>query len=229
MMPALMEAYPDVAVYQLTMAGCPPVHGYESQVPMASKDCPELNQQVLGEITELKKNGLQGIVISARWPMYLRQRTIAVSQTQATAFSDPQKLGEARAEMQSRFDETLTALERAGVRVLVLAPNPETVYSPPLCIGLRRGAHCDVPREISEGFVRDATKALADVVARHPNARLGQLMDFFCDAGTCYVMRDGAILYTDENHISATAARDLGRFLAPDLAWLLGKPAVATE
>ena len=161
--------------------------------------------------------------------MYLRQRTLAVSQTQATAFSDLQKLAEARAEMQSRFDETLSLLESAGVRVLVLAPNPETVYSAPLCIGLRRGAHCDVPRIVSETLVNEATATLADVVARHPNTRLAQLMDFFCNAETCYVMRNGAILYTDENHISATAARDLGRFLAPDLAWLLGKPAVTSE
>ena len=196
---------------------------------MASKDCPELNQRVLREIPELRRNGLQGIVISARWLLYLRQRPLAVSHTHTMALSDPQKLAEARAEMQSRFDETLTLLERAGVRVLVLAPNPETVYSPPLCIGLRRGSHCNVPREVSEDFVRDATTALAEVVARHPNTRLAQMMDFFCSAETCYVMRNGTILYTDEDHISATAARDLGRFLAPDLAWLVGKPAVTTE
>jgi peptidoglycan/LPS O-acetylase OafA/YrhL/lysophospholipase L1-like esterase len=229
LMPALMEVYPDVAVYQLTMAGCPPVRGYELQVPMASKDCPDFNQRVLQEIPELKKSGLQGVVISARWQMYLRQRSIAVSENQGTAFSDPHKLAQAREAMQMSFDETLTSLERAGVRVLVLPPNPETIYSPPHCIGLGRGAHCNVPREVSEAFVRDATTALAEVVARHPNTRLAQLMDFFCNAETCYVMHNGTILYTDENHISATAARDLGRFLAPDLAWLLGKPSVTTE
>ena len=65
------------------------------------------NQRVLHEIRELKANGLEGVVISARWPIYLRQRTLAVSQFQGTAFGDPQKLLEARSAMQSSFDETL--------------------------------------------------------------------------------------------------------------------------
>ena len=86
-----------------------------------------------------------------------------------------------------------------------------------------------MPRIVSETLVNEATATLTDVVARHPNTRLAQLMDFFCSAETCYVMRNGTILYTDENHISATAARDLGRFLAPDLEWLIGKPAVTIE
>ena len=228
-MPALVRAYPDAAIYQLTMAGCPPARGYETQVPMASKECPGFNQRVLQEIRELKANGLEGVVISARWPIYLRQRTLAVAQIQGTAFGDPQKLLEARSAMQSSFDETLGVLEKYGVRVLVLAPNPETIYSPPHCIGLRRGERCDVPRAVSEALVRESTAMLAEVVGRHPNARLAQLMDFFCDAGTCYVMRDGKILYIDENHISATAAYDLGGFLASDFAWLLGKSTTSSN
>ncbi len=229
LMPVLMEAFPEVAIYQLTMAGCPPARGYDSLVPMASKECPGFNQRVLQEISELKKNGLEGVVISARWQMYLRQRSIAVSENQGTALSDPQELAQARADLKASFDATLSMLERAGVQVLVVAPNPETIYSPPHCVGLGRGSRCDVPRVVSDALVGDATAVLAEVVSRHPNARLARLMDFFCDAEACYVMRNGTILYTDENHISATAARDLGRFLAPDLAWLIGKPAVTTE
>jgi hypothetical protein len=77
-----------------------------------------------------------------------------------------------------------------------------------------------VPREVSEALVKDPTEALAEVVSRHPNTRLIQLMDFFCDAETCYAMRDGNILYFDENHLTATTARDLGRFILKDLNWL---------
>ena len=220
LMPALIEAYPDVAVYQLTMAGCPPAIGYEPKVPAISKFCKDFNQRVLQEIPELKKNGLEGVVISARWPSYLWRRTISVSEQQPSLVGNPDKMAQARAEMQSSFDETLSMLGRAGLKVLVVAPTPEMIYSPPLCIGLRRGAHCNVPRVVSEALVKDPTEALAEVVSRHPHVRLIQLIDFFCDAETCYAMRDGKILYVDENHLTATTARDLGHFILRDLSWL---------
>ena len=54
-------------------------------------------------------------------------------------------------------------------------------------------------------------------------SRLAEMTDFFCDADICYAMRDGKILYIDDNHISATAARDLGALFAEDMNWLLGK------
>ena len=135
-------------------------------------------------------------------------------------------MAQARIEMQSSFDATLSMLEQAGLRVLVLAPNPEMIYSPPLCIGLRRGELCNISRAVSDGFIGDPTAALAEVVSRHPNSRLAEMKDFFCDAETCYAMRKGKILYIDDNHISATAARDLGLFFSKDMTWLLGKETV---
>ena len=71
--------------------------------------------------------------------------------------------------------------------------------------------------------------ALAEVVSRHPNARLAQIIDFFCDEQTCFAKRDGKILYIDENHLTATAAIGLAEFLRADLDWLLGQPAVAIQ
>jgi peptidoglycan/LPS O-acetylase OafA/YrhL len=228
-MAMLMEAFPDIAVYQLTMAGCPPVVGYELQVPTitGNKVCPDFNLRVIREITELKKRGLEGVVISARWAMYLRHPSIAISEQQLNALSDPEELARARVEMQARFDETLSMLDRAGVRVLVLAPSPEMIYPPRQCISLRRGSYCDVPRAINEKFLSDASLALEEVVNRHPNVKLAQLMDFFCDEQHCFAERDGKILAFDEHHITATAARGLGHFLSAHLNWLLGEAAVA--
>jgi hypothetical protein len=222
-MPALIEALPDVAVYQLAMAGCPPVIGYESKVPATSKYCAEFNQRVLATISELKSNGLEGIVISARWPSYLWKRTLAVSEPQPGLAGDTKKMAEARVAFQADFEATLSRLDGFGLRVLVLAPNPEMIYSPPLCIGLRRGSLCDIPYAVSEAFIGDPTAALAEVVNRHTNVRFAEMKDFFCDSDSCYAMRNGKVLFIDENHISATTARDLGRFLSEDMNWLLGR------
>ena len=60
MMPMLMEAFSDVAVYQLTMAACVPVIGYEALAPETPKYCPEFNQRVLQEIKDLKKRWAGG-------------------------------------------------------------------------------------------------------------------------------------------------------------------------
>jgi peptidoglycan/LPS O-acetylase OafA/YrhL len=228
-MPMLMEAFPDVAVYQLTMMGCPPAIGYESQVPATSTYCAEFNQRVLQKIQDLQKEGLQGVVISARWPTYLWERSISVSEKQLDTVGDPRKMAAARTEVQARFDATLTALERSGVRVLVLTPNPEMVYLPHLCIGLGKGSLCDVPRTVIDTLLGNATAALAEVVSRHSNARLAQVIDFFCDDQTCFAKRDGKILYIDENHLTATAAIGLAEFLRADLDWLLGRQAVAVQ
>jgi len=222
-MPALIEALPDVALYQLAMAGCPPVIGYESKVAATSKYCAEFNQRVLASISDLKSDGLEGVVISARWPSYLWKRSLAVAETQPGSAGDTKKMAEARVAFQADFEATLNRLNGFGLRVLVLAPNPEMIYSPPLCIGLRRGGLCDVPRAISDAFIDDSTATLAEVVSRHPSVRLAEMKDFFCDSDFCYAMRDGKVLFIDKDHLSATAARDLGRFLSADMNWLLGR------
>jgi len=107
---------------------------------------------------------------------------------------------------------------------LVIASNPEFIYPPLQCLGLRRGAHCDVPRAANEALLGDGTALLAEVVRRHPNARLAELMDFFCDEQTCYAARGDKIPFIDENHINATAAKDLAGFLRSDLDWLMAGP-----
>jgi peptidoglycan/LPS O-acetylase OafA/YrhL len=229
-MPMLMDAYSQVAVYQLTMPGCVPAIGYESKVPFSPKYCADFNLRVLKEIEELKAGGLEGVVISARWPSYfMHQSPSLAEQIPGLLPLAEDQLAVARLEMQSAFDSTLQMLERIGVRVIVVAPTPELVYPAPQCVALRGEDHCNVARSVNEAWLGDATTALAEVVERHPNAHLAQLMDFFCDADSCSATEDGTILYVDDDHITATTARDLGRFLSHDLAWLPGRQDGAAE
>ncbi len=220
-MPMLMDAYSEIAVYQLTMPGCAPVIGYESRVPFAPTYCADFNRRVLEEIRELKQTGLEGVVLSARWPSYLLHQSPAVAdQMQGSIAPDENEIAQARPAMQAAFDATLDSLERLGLRVIVVAPTPELIYPAPQCVALRGAEHCEVGRSINEVWLGDTTAALAEVVERHPNTHFAQLMDFFCDAESCPAALNGNILYLDDDHITATTARDLGRFLSTDLAWL---------
>ena len=192
LMPMLMEVFPDVAVYQLTMAACVPIIGYEALAPDTPKSCPEFNQRVLQEIKDLKKDGLEGVVISALWPMHLwLESNSPAGQLSGAVPVNLKKKAQARAAMQSSLDAMLSTLEGIGVRVVVVAPTPELVFSASQCLALGRGSQCNVPRASSELHVGYSTAALAEVISRHPNARLVQAMDFFCDAQTCFAARDG--------------------------------------
>ena len=167
-------------------------------------------------------------MISARWPIHLWQDNKApAGQVSGAEPVDRKKKAQALAAMQSSLDAMLSTLEGIGVRVVLLAPTPELVFSAPQCLALGRGVQCNVARASSEKYVGDSTVALAEVVSRHPNVRLVQVMDFFCDAQTCFAARDGKTLYSDPDHLTATASRELGRFLSPELAWLRGTPGTA--
>jgi hypothetical protein len=178
------------------------------------------------KISEQKTKGLEGVVISARWAGYWWQPSIALSEQDP---ANPQKLAKMRANMIASFDSTLSMLESIGVRVAVLLPTPELNYFAPQCTWLNKGSRCNVPRKTMDTYLAGVTADLEKVVKRHPNARLIPLMDFFCDAQTCFAMRDGKVLYVDSDHITATTARDLGRYLRPELTWLLGKSEAASR
>ncbi len=226
LMSMVMAGFPEVGVYQLTMAGCVPAIGYEAGVPAPPRHCADFNRLVMEKITALKKQGLEAVVISARWPSYLWHPSISLSeQVPGAVQADAARMARARSEMKASFDATLSQLARIGVRVLVLEPTPELVYAAPQCVSLGGGSRCNVPRAMNESLLGEANKALQEVVSRHENARLAHLMDFFCDTKTCYALRDGKILYLDDDHVTASTGREIARYLAADLAWLkVGAP-----
>jgi peptidoglycan/LPS O-acetylase OafA/YrhL len=222
LLPMLMEAFPDVAVYEMTKPGCAPLIADESREAALEKSCLEFNQRVLSDVLELKDYGLEGVVIAARWPAHFGHQSISVQDKPRGVVAPPgaQAMAQVRADVQAKLDLTLSILERSGVRVVVLAPIPQLVYPAPACLASREASRCDVVRPLNDTLLADVTAALAEVVSRHRNARLVQVMDFFCDAQTCHAMRHGKILYHDDNHLTITGARELGRYLNTDLAWL---------
>ncbi len=230
LLPMLTEVFPAVALYELTMPTCVPLIGFDSRTFISSKSCVAFNQRVLQEILELKEIGLEGVIVSARWPIHFAHQSFSVADKGSGGLeADAKTIAQVRAQMQASLSTTLATLESIGLRVLVIEPTPQLVYSAPQCLALRGEAHCNTPRVLNDELLKETTDALAEVVGQYRDVRLIPLIDFFCDEQTCYASRDGKIRYYDDDHLTTATARELGRYLATELAWVRGEPTAPAD
>jgi hypothetical protein len=135
-------------------------------------------------------------------------------------------------EVRSGTRSTLLKLGAAGIRVVVLRDSPLPPFNVPACISRSIGrAHSTVdPCEF------DASKALnvsAFEAERAAGAGLANvyyldLDDLICPGASCPAVRDGRILYRDENHLAGSYAESLAGEVATRLSLILDRePALA--
>ena len=113
---------------------------------------------------------------------------------------------------QEGFRQTIDKLVAAGARVVVIRDIPPTDKDYKIC--LLKGLPCVVPRAQALTY-----RAIDAEVAREfdPRVTLLDLTDRFCDAKGCAPMRDGIIVYRDDDHMTSTYAVTF----APEIATLL--------
>jgi len=208
-----------VRVLQRVMRFCPPVAGYRP--PMLGPDsgsCVAFNAAVLSELRALRARGLSGVVLSARWLLYAGEPALSVRRVPyANATLGP----DAAAAMRRGLADTIGALHALGLRVLLIAPVPEMRYDVPDCLARStlQPARCDVPRAPVDRNRREFARMLAELASADDAARVWDPLPELCDARTCYASRGGELLFHDDTHISAAAARALYPALAPALQW----------
>jgi len=119
---------------------------------------------------------------------------------------------------------TLVTLDSAGVPTLLLRDSPGTGRDIPVC--LSRAEHrgqptstCAVPRDRAlDPRAGEADRAASAGLA---HVTLLDLSDRMCDAATCEPLRDGVVVYRDNNHLSDAFVRTLTPALDAPLAALV--------
>jgi hypothetical protein len=113
------------------------------------------------------------------------------------------------------LDRTLAAIAATGTkaRVLVIGPTPELPFVPPRCIARRRlvdlderpcwSAASDLPLARSGMAEDDLDRALA----RHPETASFRPTRALCRDGRCNAAHAGKLIYSDDDHLSASGAR----------------------
>ncbi len=219
---AVYAQHEHARVLQRVLRLCPPLAGYAPPILGPQGDsCVRFNAAVLRELAQLKARGLAGVILSARWLLYDGGPVLSVRRV--TRPGARSAVGEAGAVRRSLLD-TIGQLRFLGLRVVIVAPLPEMRYDIPDCLARNatRPAFCDVPRALVDADRGDFTRTLAAIAAANPGVRVWDPIDEFCDARECYASRGAELLFHDDNHISAAAARDAYPLASAVLRWAAG-------
>ena len=214
----------EIGVLQRTMTTCPPI--LNAGVRINGKEvvgCEEFNKNTFDEIGKLSRVGLTGVILVARWSIYVNQRTQFPEDQWTASFLDddePVNLNAVQRKFEERLRNTLTSITAKKLRVLVVAPLPELRYPAPRCLAHNSNAKCSVYRSEADAYRRAAIQAIRNVVSEFSDVHLWDPIDMFCDRINCLATYAGLPAYYDNNHISATTSRALLPSIEAEFQWL---------
>lgn len=185
------------------LGGCPPLLDFMSDDGDAALKCKRFNDAVMAE---LKNRGdIRTVVLTARWVAYVEGKG------RNKEAADP------AASFQSAVMRTVETIRASGRSVLILGDVPDVGWDVPRRIIAAERWNLPLPPVPDLAAARalnaDAAQALA-AAARRPGVRFVPLIDALCRPQCVVTEDDGRPIFSDTDHLTASAARDL---LAPVL------------
>ncbi len=179
---------------------------------------------MIAEIRATDPSRLAAVVLAARWTVYLDRASLALGDAQARRslrnIADPQADQAPLAVLTAGLEATLRSLRELGVPVIIVAPIPELTYAAPLCLARRDSAFCAIPRAANDRHRAPVLAAFDGIVSGRPGVRLFDPIDGLCDAERCPAEKDGIVLYSDDDHLTASAARGLAQRFDGFTRWI---------
>ncbi|MEQ1693212.1 MAG: SGNH hydrolase domain-containing protein, partial [Gemmatimonas sp.] len=119
---------------------------------------------------------------------------------------------------------TYARLAAARIPVIVLRGTPRVPFDVPSCLSRRAERlpfASDCQFTIDRAF-RARAQLAQDVAARGLNVRFVDMNDQVCATTRCPTIRDGVVMFTDDNHLTAGFTKSVGLVLADRLSGALG-------
>jgi hypothetical protein len=185
-------------------------------------DCIQFNAAVANEIASFPKGKLKGVVLASRTFGFGAAQLSVDDGRQVGLPTGTQDFGSPQiGAWQYYLRLTLSAIHKAGLKVLVIAPVPYFSLPVPLCLAHRSPASCGADRPTIDLQRRPLKEALTKTVAEFNNARVWDPFEVLCDEHTCAPTNKTLVLYRDYNHLSTDGSQYLAMFAAPQLGWLI--------
>jgi len=210
--PAFISAAKNQAVtlVNLSRRGCIPILG-----DMPDRECMQFNNYVLSQLGELKRNGLRGVILSARWPEYVGGKSLFVGESNKALYSN--------AVFESQFENIVHKLEQMNLRVLIVLPSPSLKFAAVHCLARKPSNECGIDQMAFNEFADDSISVLKRVAGKSRNSRLLDPQTFMCENGFCSAIQHGVIAYTDNDHLSKSFVENLSSHFDKEIVWLLDR------
>ena len=206
-------------------AGCPPLPDVEMPTRRLTDHCRDFNAAVLDLIDARR---IPVVFMIAYWPRYFHDSELP---NQGIYFdpSVPPPLDDRSGPIVAAMDDILANLKQRGIRVVLVMDVPEMGRFVPeaLARAVMTNSSTDIapPWSYTEKRQALARNFLAAAAGKY-GAAIVDPLPAFCRDGRCNAAdHDGIPLYTDSDHLTATAARGLSYLYEPVLRKFFSWPA----
>jgi peptidoglycan/LPS O-acetylase OafA/YrhL len=193
--------------------GCAPLMSHSIMEGKVNKGCNALPDEALKVLSRFPT--IQTVVLDSRGPLYFSGQGYGVEgASNYSIFALDGSSGATQAEMfRKGYSEFAAALLALHKQVVVVIDPPELGEDPRACVVVRPVSlspktlsSCTQSRSKVDERQAVYRQLVAQIQADNPGLAVYDPIDLFCDDAQCYGLRNGNLLYWDDDHISTWAS-----------------------
>lgn len=203
----------DDTILSLNQGRCSGLFGLSDQIDF--KNCEAVTQRALEIATNTPTIKTVILATSSTGTLDMSQLRVLGSQDGAT--TPPKSKSELNEFSRNSLEKKISRLITLGKNVIFVKNNPNTEFPPAACVGrplMRPDISTCATSKYSHAYVtRNHNNMVEEVLRKFPQVRVIDLADLLCDKDLCWVIRNGAMLYRDQNHLSVNGSLLVGERL----------------
>lgn len=198
-------------------ASCPPLPNADFGSPAAVKRCVDHTSAVMSLIEQRQ---FAFVFMVGYWPKYVHRAELPGQ----GIFFDPNiepSTTDWSAPVRASLEATLAHFTRQGTKAILVMDVPEMGYDVPevLARAAVSGRSLDIAPSPEYTNKRQAlARRVLEETAESMGALVVDPLSVICDTYRCYAIRDGVVLYADQDHLSAKGAESLAPLFYPVLS-----------
>lgn len=197
-----------VNTLMLANSSCPPFLGYlTGREELAREGCRKKMDQLIDAVAN--NRAIRKVFIFSRGPIYIYGRGFGAIESPSgvkTIYAADDMGREGAAAFGAGLDKTIARLKSSGKTVYYVLENPEMGFDVSVCVARPfrdAQANCSIgTREVlkRQSEYRSAVSAI-------PGIKVIDTLSAFCKGDSCSPVRNGVLLYADNNHLSVSGSQ----------------------